>query len=58
MVGVRHTQCHVADDLIESRLTTQSVLSGKIRSLWRKIRLWYQLVIRARFVEAMRGLEV
>ena len=43
MVGVEHTLCHVADDLIESGLTPKSVLSAKMRSLWRKMRLWYEL---------------
>lgn len=43
MVGVEHTLCHVADDLIGSGLTPKSVLSAKMRSLWRKMRLWYEL---------------
>ena len=39
MIGVLRTQCHVADALIESGLTPESVLVAKMRSLWRKMRL-------------------
>ena len=44
MVGAVRTQCHVADDLIESGLTPESVLRAKMRSLRRKMRLWYELL--------------